>query len=283
MSGNLKSSHKGWFQLLAMLAVGFVLTALIACNQISQPVSTTNISMTPTQASATNSPYVNTDATQQAADDQLATYEVAQRTSVAPTTIIFDITKTAIALTPINLRATFTPYPTEPIATPQLGILSDTMGFGGSAYAILNYWRGTVDGQLGGVAAGRWRYGRSSKDDINQGIVIVFKRLYWSFPTYDEIYNTPIKVGGMLITSVSGTQVTLSESVYDAASNSIIPLPGGATAVFDIATRQFLSAQCGQNSSSCTPVPIGTTTPVSTPLPTAVATPPLMQTATIVP
>ncbi len=283
MSANLKSSHKGWYQLPALLAVGFVLTILIACNETSQTASTAaNVSMTPTQSSATSSPYMDTDATQQAADDQLATYEVAQRTSVAPTTIIFDITKTAIALTPINLRLTFTPYPTAPIPTPLTGIVNGGGAIPGP-YAILNYWLGTVDGQVGAVASGSWRYGWQRNQDQNEGLIFVYKGQFLLVPTSPEVYRVPIEVGAMLITSVSGTQVTLSESVYDAASNSIIPLPGGAIVVFDIATRQFLSAQCGQSSSSCTPVPIGTTTPVSTPLPTEVVTPPMMQTATAAP
>ncbi len=254
--------------LMIMVSILVGLGILAGCEQPNQHAATVASGVVATQPQATNTVHMDIDATKQAGVNAIATHLSIVATHAAPTAAIWDMTDTAIAQTPMSLRATFTPYPTAPIATPQLGILSDTVGFGGSAYYVFNYWRGTVDSQLGGVGSALWGHGWSSGKDPSQGLVVVFKGLYWSSPGNDEIYNTPIKVGPMLITSVNGTIVTLVEAHIDPTTNIIAPFAGGAIVVFDLATRQFTSAQCGPNSNSCTPVPLGTTTPVSTPLPT---------------
>ncbi len=157
-------------------------------------------------------------------------------------------TQTQLALTPSNTpgppTATFTPSPPTdtpgpPAPTPTLilGMVECVPSTSGFPYVEYSCWRGLVNGQIVDVSSGRERIDFANEDPY-QGVVFV-----WSADGSYQTYRTPTKVGGVKISSASGTQITLINWGVGTTS---------ATFVFDLATRQF-------ETQSGTPIP---TTPV---------------------
>ncbi len=263
--------------IFASLAVALILAVLFACDQNSQLADSshtaTSFNLAATPAASEIDPTPTLDANCMIyvqdppdGDHALGDAEIKRH---------LDCLATKVALTHAPTWTPGAPLTVIPQPSPtlQMDSLMPCDHVGGYTYVLYTCWRTTVGGQVVSIASGV-----ESDGDPNQGVILIYDAPNFMFSKTDpDVYLTPIKVGAVEITSVTGTQFMLAQ----ADPNQIGPLlSGGATVVFDIATRQFLSAQCGQNSSSCTPVPIGTTTPVSTPQPTEVATPPVMQTTT---
>jgi hypothetical protein len=228
--------------LLCIVAVAAALGSLITCESPSQPSNEAN----PAVGAAFTSIQVRDPlaATKQAFDQQQQ-----QRADQMRTADILSHVLTHIPGPPPTDTPGVPPTPTSGVA------LCPTLEHG-YPYVYRDCWLGLVNGQVLFVATAYTPrhqvvngkgYDVQWVGDDTQGVVIV------DHSTDEAVYNTPLKVGVMGILSVNGTQLTLAP----VNPNDRRYLLTGPTIIFDIATRQFISA-------SGTPIPA---TPVPTPAP----------------
>ncbi len=144
----------------------------------------------------------------------------------------------------------------EPTLTPNIGAVMHCDTLPGGSYITYNCWQGVVSGQITGLIAGHGRLG-AGYDINNQSLVVVYQGLNFS-DSNPVAYSAPAAVGMIIITGVSGSRVTLAQA--QPSRDGFIPLPDGATFVFDLATLQWVSWDCGIG---CTPTPAAGT-PVMT-------------------
>ncbi len=235
-------STSALYSLREIAVLLFIGMTLIACTQQPQQASTSD--------SATNAPSTTTldsfDATKQASDARYNEYAAGIRT--------------AAANNPTNIPG---PPPTDtpgtpPTSTPVLGIQPCPAPAHPQFYSFKDCWGGIAGGQVVYAAAGGETSqisggGKSGNaagrlGDPTQGVI----ELYLS-NDQTILYNTPIKIGKVGILAANGTQLTLAP----VNPNDRRYLLNSPTIVFDISTRQFISA-------SGTPI---STTPVPTSAP----------------
>jgi hypothetical protein len=219
----------------------FIGMALVACTQQPQPASTSGPA-----ANAPSTPTLDSfDATKQASDERYNEYAAGIRT--------------AAANNPTNIPG---PPPTDtpgipPTPTPVLGIQPCPAPAHPQLYSFKNCWGGIVSSTviyaaIGGerrMLAGGGKGGNGSwVGDPSQGVVAVYEN------DQEYVYYSPAKIGMLGVISANGARLTLSQ--VDPNDRRYF-LTNGPTIVFDVATREFITA-------SGTPIPA---TPVPTPAP----------------
>lgn len=223
------------------LTVALIMLLSASCVPQSQPASVSSTALAPTatsEASSTSSPDI--DATKQAGLQEMNNNYATRVAALAPTTTAIMQTEVALDLTPENLRPTNTLYPVEPTPTLQMGIIVPEQPSSYRDYYISSMWRGTVDGVLGGVLLA---WGLSYKNsEAHHGVIIVYKGRYETDNlSANQMYDIPTQADMMIITSVSGTRLMLTEATVPPDAYIPQPVVGGQTLIFDLATRQFVS------------------------------------------
>ncbi len=193
--------HKPWLCVASLVAVMLIASMVVSCDNAAQ---TTTASST-TGAAVVESTSVSTILPATVTHVQLST-----RTPGPPPTDI--------------------PYPSPTLL---LGMQASCQVAGYYPYLLRSCWRGTFNGELISVGAGRDR----SVSDPNQtqlGVLIISQSPYLYYDHNPAIYYVPDGFGNVNIVSVSGTQITLAQAGYYGD-----PTPNGQTIIFDLATRQF--------------------------------------------
>jgi hypothetical protein len=134
---------------------------------------------------------------------------------------------TRVALTHAP-RDTPGPPPIYPTETPVMGIVNHCANTNSRAPQCYNFWRGVINGDIVTVRAGAEGY----DDTPSQGILMISNATTHTH----ETYLTPQIAGPIEIVSEDNLQFTLAvvQSVWATATP-------GATFVFDLTTRQWIS------------------------------------------
>jgi hypothetical protein len=99
-----------------------------------------------------------------------------------------------------------------------------------------------MNGQIVSVGAGRQS---NESGDPNQGLIAVFEGPLFDFgATATQVYTTPVRIGGVRIVSIVGTQFLVSP--VDLRTPGALATPWatstpGIILIFDLATRQWIT------------------------------------------
>lgn len=230
-----------------MAIVAAALCSLIACESPSQPSKQPNAAV---GAAATYTQVQDSlAATKQALDNVYETRLEQMQTAAVSSQV------------PTNSSG---PPPTDtpgPSPTWETGVFRSCTG-GTGGFRFIDCWRGTANGGIVSVVAGGLPiYTEGGKGSaptghskaalmVGQGPYMPHAQIIVGSPDNAQFYYVPLDAEQVGIVSANGTQLTL---VVDNAQRT----PTTATLIFDVATRQFISA-------SGTPIPA---TPLPTPAP----------------
>ncbi len=244
---------------ISSFATAVVLAVLISCDQPNQRANTTSllsVILTPTGVTTSALTFtrdanclVFIPVTPNGDQSYFATREKGTDNCID--------TKVALTHAPLDTPGPPPSIPPMPTLPRPQGIF-DCDPESGSYYYAVSCWLGTVNGQQLSAKAGK-EYGARSDDDPHQGMIVVYPGPNFKMSGDEQEYRTPIKVGAVMFTSVEGNRITVAQ-VDPSSPQTWTPLPGGATFVFDFATHQWVSWNCGI---SCTPTPAAGT-PVMT-------------------
>lgn len=256
---------------LIVLLFATILCLAIACEQPSQSATNHNAD----SSNTTSQPLPTPNATELAymwRVSGMSPTEITVLLSVQPTkyadlqtiTAGFEQKATMIAQTPwptsSPASATSTIGVQAEIATSvrTTGIIPCGAAAPGDTYVYRSCWQGVYNGGTISVVTATKRNHANGKGDTAplppyEPVLLFFDTsLDNSLGQQARVYKLPSQIGNAIITSASGTQLTLSQSD---GFGKLAPV--GQTLIFDLATRQFETV-------SGTPIP---TTPVPTPSP----------------
>jgi hypothetical protein len=233
--------------LLVTVSVALMLVTIIACERPNQPSVSASVAV---GAASTATQILDPlAATKQAFDDLYETR--------------LDQMRTAAVLSHVPTHVPGPP-PTDtpgPSPTWEMGIFRSCSS-GGRGFGYIDCWRGTSNGEIVSVVAGGLPiYAEGGKGSaptghakaalmVGRGPYMPHAQIIVGSPDNAVFYYVPLDAELVGILSANGARLTLA---VDNAQHT----PTAATIIFDVATRQFISA-------SGTPIP---TTPVPTPAP----------------
>lgn len=234
----LRVKTKTMRYLFGVFSITFVLSVMVACESPRSPNNQANSAV---GAAATSTQVQDPLAATKQALDNLYETRLDQMRTVA-----------VLSHVPTNISGpppTDTPGPPPPSPTLEMGIIHNVYAHPDG----MNSWRGIVDGQVVQVdATGNQIYAGDSKaGSMPTGQFTGVLRVYTASGEND--YITTIQPGPVIFISANGVRLTIGQ---EDPQNRFHAIANGPTAVFDIATRQFISA-------SGTPIP---TTPIPLPL-----------------
>lgn len=249
--------------LLGLAAFALIMALTVACNQVS--IQPTNQSATGAISASAKLPPADATATQIAfiawavGDSPQGVEDIRDHDSKKYAQYL-EIARaqapiaTRLALTPTQPHPIYTPWPTDtlgpppPAPTQEMGITWCPEPGTGATYVFPDCWRGTVNGQMTSVGVGLKRVPARGKEEGNDPtpiethdlwVVMVYKGSDFGFDDrHPTQYDVPEAIGPVVITQAQDNQLILSQSSFYGE-----PIANSQFIIFDLATRQFLTAQ----------------------------------------